>query len=61
MVSKSSYDELLQAYEERGALLFESIHLLNQTLKDHWEVEDQLDLLSEIEDFLSRARLAGMA
>lgn len=66
MVSKSSYNELMQAYDERGALLFEAIHLLNQAVKlsdvdSVAGVEEQLDLLSHVDDFLSRARLSGMA
>lgn len=66
MVSKSSYDEVVSSYHERGALLFEAVHLLNQAVRvsdadSVAEIEDQLDVLSQIEDFLSRCRLAGFA
>lgn len=61
MVSRSSYDELMTAYDERGALLFEGVHLLNRAVQvlDTCEEPDELD--EQIQDFLSRARIAGFA
>jgi hypothetical protein len=66
MVSKSSYNELMQAYEERGVLLFEAVHLVNQFYRDNKDNgiydSDEGDLIiAQTEDFLSRARMAGMA
>lgn len=62
MVSKSSYDEVVLAYHERGALLFEGVHLLTQALRLMQDHPDELDEYEEqIEDFLSRCRLAGFA
>lgn len=62
MVSKSSYNELMLAYEQRGALLFEAVHLLTQVVKIAQSHPEEIDEFEEqIEEFLSRARLAGMA
>lgn len=67
MVSRSSYDELMFAYEERGHLLFEAVHLLtvvtrvfNDELVGHGPAEEYEELYEQIEGFLGRARQAGM-